>query len=359
MSEILKRIKNFKIEPKRFDVIKEVYIRALKNFHAYDLSCEHWITMVNVYWNYHELVQLKRYTSWILSEKYWNHEDLLAIESELTVDSVQQFMARLWSNFHVEALIHGNVNRSEALEVIKHFESQFIDPKTTPVSQYMRNREIQLADGSNLYFETKNEIHKTNAIYVYIPIGVVETERDNCLLELFVQLINETFFDDLRTKQQLGYDVSAFYKRSRGVQGIGDLMTFESIRLTCKHLSGLTFRIQSDCSPEYLENRIEAFLDWTQEFLSSMSSETFESEKKSLITRKLESPKQLFQYSDRLWSEIQHQLYRFDRHEVDVKVIETLTKEDVIAFYEVYITLLYTRDIPVIWMLCLTETHLP
>ncbi|CAF4501458.1 unnamed protein product, partial [Rotaria magnacalcarata] len=46
-----------------------------------------------------------------------------------------------------------------------------------------------------------------------------QTLENNALLELFCHLVDEPCFDQLRTKEQLGYVVSAGARRSRGVQG--------------------------------------------------------------------------------------------------------------------------------------------
>ena len=140
-------------------------------------------------------------------------------EMDLTVESVSLFLSKLFNRFHFEALIHGNIRRDEALEVVNRFERHFSQSKPISESEQWRNRQIQLRDGSDLHFETVNVIHQTNAIRISFPIGVVDNGRQNCLLELFVQIIGERFFDDIRTKQQLGYVARATFHRLRGVQG--------------------------------------------------------------------------------------------------------------------------------------------
>ena len=128
-------------------------------------------------------------------------------------------MSKLFNRFHVEGLIHGNTTRDEALKVIETFEKHFPTSKPISQSEQWRNRQIKLSDGSNLCFETVNQIHQTNGIRVHLQIGVEDNGRENCLLELFVQIIKEQFFDELRTKQQLGYVACATLNRFRGVQG--------------------------------------------------------------------------------------------------------------------------------------------
>ena len=72
-----------------------------------------------------------------------------------------------------------------------------------------------------------------------------------------------------------------------------------------------------------------------------MNEETFKNEKEALITIIMESPKKLFGYNLRLWREIEHKMYYFNRDQSEVNIIRDLTKNDVIEFYEV--TLLKIR----------------
>ena len=112
---------------------------------------------------------------------------------------------------------------SEALKVCDLIENQFKGSRlqTRPISpsQHFRNREIQLIDGSEFAFETTNAVHQTKAIQIYLQIGVQET-LSNASLELVNQLLNEPFFNVLRTKQQLGNLTFCSLRRANGVQGM-------------------------------------------------------------------------------------------------------------------------------------------
>lgn len=86
-----------------------------------------------------------------------------------------------------------------------------------------------------------NDAHVLHAVEVYIQCFQQNLEN-NALIELFCQLVDEPCFDQLRTKEQLGYIVSSGTRRSRGVQG------FRVI-------------VQSTRDLEYVNQRIELFLD--------------------------------------------------------------------------------------------------
>lgn len=207
--EILNKLIDFKIDPKKFEVFKEEYIRNLKNYPTLPMDR-----------------LLGYYTSLITSERYWGYEELLQTADDLTVESVRQFIPHFFSRLHIEALIHGNIEKSEAIRVCDLIENQLkTGLKTKPISlsQHFRNREIQLIDGSNFSFETINSIHETKAIQVYFQVGVQST-LSNVSLELLNQLIKEPFFNKLRTQEQLGYLTCAIIRRANGAQGLFEFL---------------------------------------------------------------------------------------------------------------------------------------
>ncbi len=112
----------------------------------------------------------------------------------------------------------------------------------------------------------------------------------NMLLD---QMLHEPAFDQLRTKEQLGYAVFA-----------GGKTSYTTI--------AFRFIIQSEKNPKFLDSRIEAFLLSYADTLANMSSTDFESHKRSLIVKRLEKPKNLMQESSRLWNQIHAEYYDFD-----------------------------------------------
>jgi insulysin len=95
--------------------------------------------------------------------------------------------------------------------------------------------------GSHFLFEAENKLHKSSCTEIYYQAGLQSTES-NMLLELLAQIISEPCFNILRTKEQLGYIVFSGIRKSNGAHG-------------------LRIIIQSDKHPQYVEKRIDAFLD--------------------------------------------------------------------------------------------------
>ena len=108
-------------------------------------------------------------------------------------------------------------------------------------SLWFNQRELNLPEGCNYAYTMLNDAHKLHAIEIYFQCFQQSVEN-NGILELFAHFVDEPCFDQLRTKEQLGYIVNSGVRRSRGVQG------FRVI-------------VQSARDLEHVNRRIELFLD--------------------------------------------------------------------------------------------------
>lgn len=66
-----------------------------------------------------------------------------------------------------------------------------------------------------------------------------------------------------------------------------------------------------------------------------MSSEEFESFRKSLLIKLLKKKKKLFQLSMQMWVEIQRSTYDFKRNETIAEKVKLLSKDEVLVFFKV------------------------
>ena len=188
--------------------------------------------------------------------------------------------------------------------------------------QLVLDREVELGKGVATYRATNN-VHRSSCTENYYQTGARETTA-NMELELFGQVIKERCFTQLRTKEQLGYVVKSLVRRSNGAQGIKIV-------------------VQSERGPEYLDARIEAFVASLEESIEQMEESEFNSHVEALASKRLEKPKQLAARNTRFWSEIHGQHYNFNRDEVEVTVLRSLTKVDLLNFYRTFVKKSPTR----------------
>jgi insulysin len=190
-------------------------------------------------------------------------------------------------------------------------------------------------------FESSNEFHKASCSSLYLQCGVQE-DNSNVFLDLVSQIMSEPCYNVLRTQEQLGYIVFSGVRKANGAKG-------------------LRIIVQSTKHPEYVEGRIEKFLQsmivsseitagvpinhfhFPQTTIDDMSVEEFEKNKEALKAQKLEKPKRLSAQYSHYINEIALQQYHFDRSEKEVEILATITKDQVLEYYKVSWTLLMTN----------------
>lgn len=143
------------------------------------------------------------------------------------------------------------------------------------------------------------------------------TLRLSCLIDLLVQIIEEPLFDNLRTKEQLGYDISVCARDNYG--NLGYSITVNSQ--------------ESRNKAEDVEARIEHFREKFLTVLTRKFTDEFEQAKESLIKLKQMKDTKLKDEVNRNWAEITTIEYIFDRHDLEVEMIRKITLEELIVFY--------------------------
>lgn len=154
------------------------------------------------------------------------------------------------------------------------------------------------------------------ASYVSIQ-GLSEDPKEHVLMEIIGAIVSEPFYEDLRTKQQLGYIVSA------GVRAVGKTKS-------------LGFIVQSaSAKNEKLTSEILKYLDGVRSRnLEKLGNADFAVYVKSLIDRKTEPDKQLATETTRNWAEISSGRLQFDRAQKEVAALLDLKKEDLLDFWD-------------------------
>ncbi|XP_076308148.1 insulin-degrading enzyme-like [Tachypleus tridentatus] len=300
LKKILEVMTHFKVDPKRFQIQKEMYIQDLKNFSARPLY-----------------KQTSYYISELLCEKSWTIEEVLGAFDDLTPQKVEEQIHHILSHVHIEALMYGNLTKEHALELINIIEERIketVNWQPLLPSQLVLNRQYKLTEGNHFIFEKKNSIHRTSCIETYFQCSLQETEQ-NMLLHLLCQIFEEPCFSILRTQEQLGYIVFSGVRKSPNEQGLRVL-------------------VQSDRSPSYVDTRVEAFLAHMENYLSQMTDEELKAHKDSVTVVCLEKPKNMSEQSDRYWDEISSQQYNFYRENIEGACLNTLTREDILNFFK-------------------------
>ena len=157
-----------------------------------------------------------------------------------------------------------------------------------------------------------------DCIEYYLQVDTVGDPLLRAKVYLLAQLSDEKAFNQLRTREQLGYVVHTSARPA--TTGIGYRVI-----------------IQSERSTEYLESRINAFLATLGESIRAMPASEFDGHRRSLIAKRLERLKNLSEELSRFWSHIASEYCAFTQAETDAEHLRHITQPDMIAFFDRYI----------------------
>ena len=302
LEKVLTSMRDLEVRQDRFEVIKERLQRSYKN------------------WEYQQPYHMiSAFTRWLTAERLFINDEYSPELAHIQPEDIRAFFPQLLAQAHLEILAHGNLYKEEALSMTKLVED-ILHPRVLPASQWSIKRNMIIPAGSDYTYQRqlKDPANVNHCIEYFLYVGAINDRDLRAKLQLLAQMTDEPAFNQLRTKEQLGYVVWS------GVRPTATTMGYRVI-------------IQSEQSADYLETRINAFLSKFGEDLVAMSPEDFESHRRSLINRRQEKLKNLESETSRFSSHIDSEFFDFYQVEEDVAKIRTLTKADMIDFFRQFI----------------------
>ncbi|EOD51237.1 putative a-pheromone processing metallopeptidase ste23 protein [Neofusicoccum parvum UCRNP2] len=303
LEKVLTTMRDLDFREDRFNIVKERLVRGFRNTEYQQ-----------------PYYQVGTYTRWLSAEKGWINEDYLAELPHVTAEDIRHFYPQLLKQTHVEVLAHGNLYKEDALKMTDMVESTLKARPLSP-SQWPIRRNVIFPEGSNYIYERtlKDPANVNHCIEYACSVGETRNRDLRAKLLLWAQITDEPAFNQLRTKEQLGYVVFSGTTQSNNWMGYRIL-------------------IQSERSPDYLEERIDKFLLDSGKMLEEMPEDEFESHKESVQNRRREKLKNLTQETNRLWTHVCSESFDFELVDQDVAHIVPLTKSDLLNFFDHYIS---------------------
>ncbi|KAG0637204.1 Metalloenzyme, LuxS/M16 peptidase-like protein [Tuber brumale] len=302
LEKLLLKMRDLEIAPDRFKVIKD---RMARDRHNWDFTLP-----------YNQVGEFARY---LLSPHMWLNDDMRDELSNTTLEDVKSFFPQIVKQFHLEALAHGNLYREDALRLTSLVET-ILRPRILPLSQFTVRRSLIMPAGGKFIYPRplRDEKNINHCIEFSLYIGEHTDRALRAKSILFSQLTEEPAFNQLRTKEQLGYVVFS-----------GPRMNSTTIVYR--------FLIQSERTGPYLESRIDKFLADYKGTLETISEKDFRGHINSVIVKRTEKLKNLNQESKRLWGYISSELYDFSQIDIEVDIIRNITKAEMLDFYNKFI----------------------
>ena len=295
-------------EAPRFELVKEQLLRNYRN------------------WDFERADTHAHFAARLcLSTGRWPVAEKLEVATAATPSSLAAFKRRLLRGAVSRIFVHGNVVEPDALAVAEDLEQMLIEHGTVPISRALQPevRVVDLPPGRYLVrFPAPSPTEQNSAALLLFMGGQTEADpKTSATLSLLSQVIKEPAFTTLRTREQLGYVVSA------------SIMDFGAGRGST--VSSLCVSILSKThSPPMIEERSKIFLKRFLAELKGMEEGDLRKHKASLTTKYLEPPKRLSAEFAQWWGEIQYDDLQWERYEELAAALEEVTLDDLVTYYE-------------------------
>uniref|UniRef100_A0A8C1VHQ8 Nardilysin b (N-arginine dibasic convertase) n=1 Tax=Cyprinus carpio TaxID=7962 RepID=A0A8C1VHQ8_CYPCA len=246
-------------------------------------------------------LQILEHHRWSVMQKY------KVIMTDLGVTDLMDFVNRFKAELFVEGLIQGNFTSAESKEFLQYFIEK-LQYKAPPAEPPVLFRVVELPQTHHLCkVQSLNKADANSEVTVYYQTGL-KNLREHTLMELLVFQIVFLCLNISATTQIL-FDSSFRYQ----------------VYPSCRNTSGvLGFSVTVETqatkfSTDFVEGKIEAFLDNFEEKMVNLSDEAFQTQVTALIKLKECEDTQLGEEVDRNWFEVLTQQYVFDRLNKEVR----------------------------------------
>jgi insulysin len=249
--------------------------------------------------------------------KYYSPPEYLKVLEDITLDDSYEMVKNMFRYSNVTVLINGNINKSDALKLSDELlRLNVIDKCSITIADRKNVAEIH---GENINCtDSQNASNPDSCVSYMIDMfrlrsGITgDWNKLSAFGGLFSSIVSCKFFDDLRTKEQLGYIIMA-NTRYEGDPYYKNVF--------------LEFYVQSPLKDtEYLVERIKRFI---REFATKIDSLTDE-EYKGYVDG-------ITMLSEYLMSQIKERAYIYNKRDIIADTLKTLSKEEFIYMAYKYV----------------------
>jgi insulysin len=288
-------LRGFDISEERFEAIHERMVRQWNNA------------------RYDNAFSYARYLTGKASQRdYFTPGEKAAAAAGITLADVAALRDSLFVEGGIESLVYGNMTAEASVDAARMLQAKLgLRP---PGGDYYRNRLVAMPSGSSATF--KEVLPTNNSVFRKDYTIGLATPENRVAAAVLQNLIQAPYYSEMRTRQQLGYVVWSFtFERDDEVR--------------------LGFVIQSgDYDPLELVGRSDTLIASFPDLLREMPDEAF-AQAKAAVRSELEiKPKTIAEKASRFFKLAYDHGANWSRIEESLAVLETLSREDIIALME-------------------------
>jgi insulysin len=304
LKEIFQALKNVAPTKEQFDIYRQMLLSSYDNQHR-ELP----------FWQVRDLL-----ASIIYNDAPTGFEKFRALKM-VTYEEFLQFSAQLFKTSYAEALFFGNLSENDAVATWKSLKTA-VASTPYPRDKHIEKRVLTLPEKHGPYMVMQHTERKGNAVYLLIEEGAFSFEKRGAQ-QLLGKVLQDAFFDTLRTKQQTAYIAKAWDSEVQR-----QLLQLFAVQSSTHH-------------PSELIARFELFLeDFLKNYEDRFSRERFETVRDVLVTTLQMPPENLEGMAARLNKQAFD--YQGDFRWIDKRVesVKALTYEQVRSYAEQF----FSRD---------------
>ncbi|PIE37877.1 MAG: peptidase M16, partial [Gammaproteobacteria bacterium] len=198
LEALVKDIRNARFSPERFANIRADLMRALRNKSAQPPASQ-------------VMSDLRRA---LIPGSFSDEQVLVALE-RITLADIYQFADAFWHSAQARTMVYGNYTKAQAKAIARQIEPLLRGDHHAPVPAL---EVLKMPEGSHFMYPVS--VDHRDAVVAWYLQGDGDNWHSRAATALTAQVMRADFFQSLRTQQQLGYIVSAFYFPVREVPGI-------------------------------------------------------------------------------------------------------------------------------------------
>lgn len=293
--EIMKALKEAPVQEQKFKIFKSSLLRQYQN-----------TSLKN------PLLQAYDILKSIIYQEYTTDKSKLLAIRKVTFDQFEQFTGSIFDSTYIEGMLHGNMAKQEAKDLVQQIFS-ILDSKPYFKKNQFKEAVIVLPANTGPYFlESKTKTQGNVAILSIESLPYNFQTR--AAQQVLMQSLKDSFFAELRTKQQTGY-----------------IVTSQSDEFEL-HLFN-TFLVQSNSHDgRDLIARFELFIEsFLQEIESSIPEQRFDKIKEALLKTLRQPPKNISEMGNLLFKLAFKYEGDFNWIDKRIKGLENLSYQDFIA----------------------------
>jgi len=230
------------------------------------------------------------------------------------------FKNAIFKNSKIKWLVQGNVSKEEVLDLVEESNKILeIDINKEKTGKFTVIRPVAIKKNYNYIFRIKgpNPNEQSSSLISLYQTDLL-SDIDIIYLRLIESFLKDKFYDQLRTKEALGYIVQMFAIETEGYYGMVNVVQSNSK------------------TPEYSAGRVRNFYKEVQQVVKNISEEEFQSHMNVQRSKADKKDDNLGVSFMRNWGEISSNTYKFDKIEKTKENLTKCNREGFIKFFEKY-----------------------